>query len=96
MVIAENLSALPWGKIWRTAKKTLKLGISMFLDFLDFTIGRLLGFGILFDIGCACICAALWGKRGWWAMWEVIDVTENLVDWLPTCTIIALRCWNDE
>jgi hypothetical protein len=96
-VVVETLTAIPWGEVWRIGKKSLKLAICVYMDFLDFLVGRVLGLGIFFDIGCACMCAALWGKRGWWALWEVVDVTENLVDaWVPTCTMIALRCWKDE
>lgn len=94
-VIAEHVAALPWSDIWQTGKKFLKLGICVYMDFLDFFIGRFLGFGLLFDVGCACICAALWGKRGWWALWEIVDITEQVDGFLPTCTMIALRSWND-
>lgn len=68
----------------------------MSLDFLDFTIGRLLGFGIAFDLGCWLIAAAMWGHRSWWSLWEVVDITEQIDGFIPTCTIIALRSWNDE
>jgi hypothetical protein len=95
-VVAETLSALPWGEIWRVGKKSLKLSICLFLDFLDFTIGRLLGFGILFDLGCALMAAALWGKRGWWCLLEVLDITEQIDGFVPSCTLVALRSWNDE
>jgi hypothetical protein len=73
----------------------VKLGICIGLDIFDGIFGRLLGFGIAVDVGCALICAALWGKRGWWALWEVADITEQLDAFIPTCTIIALRSWND-
>jgi hypothetical protein len=77
--------------LWKFAK----LGICIGMDIFDGVFGRLLGFGIAVDIGCALICAALWGKRGWWALWEVADITEQLDAFIPTCTIIALRSWND-
>ena len=94
--IVEKLSALPWGDLWRTGKKILKLAVCMSTDVVDFFIGRVLGFGVLFDIGCACMCAALWGKRGWWGLLEVIDISEQIDGFVPTCSMIALRCWNDE
>jgi hypothetical protein len=75
--------------------KFVKLFICMGMDFFDFTVGRLLGFGIAVDVGCALICSALWGKRGLWALWEVADITEQLDAFIPTCTIIALRSWNE-
>lgn len=94
--IVEKLSALPWGDLWRTGKKISKLAVCVGMDCADFFIGRILGVGIVFDILCACMCAALWGKRGWVAILEVVDITEQIDGFLPTCTLIALRCWNDE
>jgi hypothetical protein len=69
------ISSLPWREFWRLGVKWFKLGVCVFLDILDCFVGRILGFGILFDIGCACICAALWGSRGWWCLLEVVDIT---------------------
>ncbi len=83
------------GTVWRGVWKLIKLGICMGMDILDFFIGRILGFGIVFDVGCALIAVALWGNRGWWALWEVVDVTEQIDSFVPTCTIIAIRAWND-
>lgn len=94
--LAERLSTPLWRAIGTTTKKLIKLGFCMWLDFLDFFIGRLLGFGIVFDLGCALMCAALWGKRGWWCLVEVLDVTEQIDGFVPSCTLIALRSWNDE
>lgn len=94
--VAERLSSPTWRAMGRTIKKFTKLGFCMFLDFLDFTIGRLLGFGILFDLGCALMAAALWGKRGWWCLLEVLDITEQIDGFVPSCTLVALRSWNDE
>lgn len=84
-------AGVAWSGLW----KCVKLGICIALDILDFFIGRILGFGIAFDVGCALITSALWGKRGMWALWEVIDITEQIDGFVPTCTIIALRAWND-
>jgi hypothetical protein len=94
-VTAEVISSLPWEALWRLGVKWFKLGVCVFLDILDCFVGRLLGFGILFDLGCALITAALWGKRGWWCLLEVVDITEQIDGFVPTCTIIALRAWND-
>lgn len=85
----------PAAGLWRTVKKCFKLGVCLMLDILDFTVGRILGFGIVFDIGCALIAVALWGHKGWWALLEVVDITEQLDGFVPTCTIIALTAWND-
>ena len=70
--------------------RTLKIGVCVGLDLLDFTIGRLPGIGLGFDIGLAIIAASLWGKRGWWHLLEVIDMTEQLCAFAPTCTLIAI------
>ena len=48
------------------------------------------------DLGCALIAAALWGKRGWWCLLEVLDITEQIDGFVPSCTLVALRSWNDE
>ena len=96
IAVGNGTAALPWRSIGRMAVKFFKLGIAMFLDLLDFTIGRLLGFGIFFDLGCALITAALWGKRGWWCLLEVLDITEQIDGFIPSCTLIALRSWNED
>lgn len=85
----------PYREFWQLSVKWFKLAVCIFLDILDCFIGRILGFGFLFDVGCALICAALWGNRGWYALWEVVDVTEQIDGFCPTCTIIAIRAWND-
>ena len=81
---------------WRLLWKSVKLGICIGMDVLDFTVGRMLGFGIFFDLGCAMIATALWGKRGWWALLEGVDITEQIDGFIPTCTIIALTSWHDD
>lgn len=70
--------------------RTVRIAACVALDMLDFTIGRAPGFGVGFDIGLALIAAAMWGKRGWWHLWEVFDVTEQFCGFVPTCTLIAL------
>ena len=86
-----------WAALRRTAAKWAKLFICICLDLFDFTFGRLLGFGIGVEIGSACICMALWGWRsGIWAFWELIDMTEQFDGFIPTCTIIAIRSWNND
>lgn len=82
--------------VWHGFWKCCKLGICILLDMADFFIGRLLGFGIVFDIGCALIATALWGRKGLWAFWEVFDITEQIDAFIPTCTLIALAAWNDQ
>ena len=70
--------------------RNVKIAICVGLDILDFTIGRVPGIGIGFDLGLAIVAASMWGKRGWWHLWEVIDITEQFDAFAPTCTLIAL------
>lgn len=76
--------------------RTVKIGACIGLDLLDFTIGRVPGVGLGFDIGLAIVAAAMWGKRGWWHLWEVADVTEQFCAFVPTCTLIALNAASAE
>jgi hypothetical protein len=50
---------------------------------------------MLFEIGSALICMALWGKRGAWALAELAEVSEFIDPWFPVCTLIAVKSWND-
>lgn len=67
-----------------------KLAIAVLLDVLDFTLGRVLGAGTLIDIVFAGIAFALWGPVGLLALWEAIDVTDQVDGFVPTMTLIAL------
>jgi hypothetical protein len=84
-----------WGAFFHTIAKWVKLFICIGLDLFDFTFGRLIGLGIGVDIGSALICMAMWGKGGAWAFWELLDITEQFDAFVPTCTIIAIRSWDN-
>jgi len=84
------------GAFWHVVWKLIKLGICLVLDVADFFIGRIPGFGIVYDLVCACICAALWGRTGWYVLLEQIDFTEQIDAFVPTCTITALMSWNND
>jgi hypothetical protein len=67
-----------------------KLAIAVLLDILDFTLGRILGAGTVLDIVFAGIAFVLWGPVGLLALWEAIDVTDQVDGFVPTMTLIAL------
>ena len=68
-----------------------KIAFCMCCDLFDMTVGRmLLGVSIFTDIVSALVMFLLWGPRGLFALWEVLDPTEQLDGFVPTNTIIAL------
>ena len=67
-----------------------KLAFAVFLDVLDFTVGRMLGFGALFDVALAVIAFLVWGPAGLIALWELADPSEQIDGFVPTMTLIAL------
>jgi hypothetical protein len=67
-----------------------KLVIAIVLDILDFTIGRVPGFEIAFDIFLGVVAVVLWGWPGLFAFWEVADPTGQIDGFAPTMTLIAL------
>ena len=68
----------------------IKLVISIIWDLLDFTVGRIPGFGFLFDFMGGFLAIALWRFPGVIAFWELIDVTEQGDAQIPTLTLIGL------
>jgi len=67
-----------------------KLIVAIVLDVLDFTIGRIPGFELVFDAILGVIAVALWGWPGLFAFWELADPTGQLDGFVPTMTMIAL------
>jgi len=67
-----------------------KLLIAVILDLLDFTIGRIPGFEVAFDIILGVAAVAMWGWAGFFAFWEVADPTGQIDGFVPTMTLIAL------
>jgi len=67
-----------------------KLLIAIVLDILDFTIGRIPGFELAFDVFMGVIAVILWGWPGLFAFWEVADPTGQIDGFAPTMTLIAL------
>ncbi len=67
-----------------------KLVIAVILDVLDFTIGRIPGFELAFDLFMGAAAVALFGWTGLFAFWETVDLTGQIDGFVPTLTIIAL------
>jgi len=67
-----------------------KLLIAIVLDIIDFTVGRMLGLGMIVDAALAAVAFALWGPVGLLALWEMADPTEQIDGFVPTMTLIAL------
>ncbi len=67
-----------------------KLVIAVVLDVLDFTIGRIPGFELVFDAILGVTAVALWGWPGLFAFWELADPTGQADGFVPTLTLIAM------
>lgn len=67
-----------------------KLLVAVILDVADFTIGRIPGFEMAFDMGLGIAAVALWGWPGLFAFWELADPTGQVDAFVPTLTMIAL------
>lgn len=68
----------------------VKLLIAVIFDVLDFTIGRIPGFEIFFDVACGVVAVGLWGWPGLFAFLEIADPTGQIDGFVPTMTLIAL------
>lgn len=68
----------------------LKLILSVALDILDFTVGRIPGLELPVDILLGVAAVMMWGWPGLFAFWEVADPTGQIDGFVPTLTMIAL------
>ncbi|MEK7265931.1 MAG: hypothetical protein AAB227_07515 [Pseudomonadota bacterium] len=68
----------------------VKLAIAVIFDLLDFTIGRIPGFELLFDIVSGVVAIGLWGWPGLFAFLEITDPTGQVDAFVPIMTMIAL------
>ena len=69
---------------------TAKLALAVVLDILDFTIGRIPGYEILFDGALGVAAVLMFGWPGLFAFWELADPTGQIDGFAPTLTLIAL------
>ena len=67
-----------------------KLVVAVVLDILDFTVGRVPGFELVFDAVMGVTAVLLWGGPGLIAFWELADPTGQADGFVPTMTLIAL------
>lgn len=70
--------------------EVVKLVIAIILDVLDFTVGRIPGFELAFDIVLGVAAVAMFGWPGLFAFWETADLSGQADGFVPTLTIIAL------
>jgi len=67
-----------------------KFLFSLAYDAADFFIGRIPGFGTIFDILGGFIGLWLWGLPGGLQFLEVIDITDQLDGFIPTMTLAGI------
>jgi hypothetical protein len=70
--------------------EVLKLILSIALDVLDFTVGRIPGLELPVDILLGVAAVMMWGWAGVFAFWEAADLTGQVDGFVPTLTLIAL------
>ncbi len=71
----------------------VKLVVAVILDVADFFIGRIIGFGSLFDVFLTVAGVAMFGWKGLAQLWEVAEVTDQIDGFVPTLTLLALAEW---
>lgn len=68
----------------------IRLAMSIAIDLLDFTIGRVPIFGSVTEGLGSLVLVALWGPAGLLYLGELVDVTDQIDSFLPSATLIAL------
>lgn len=68
----------------------VRLAISVAIDVLDFTFGRIPIFGAIGEGAGTLLLVALWGPAGFFYLSELPDITEQIDGFIPTATLIAL------
>ncbi|MGE0828625.1 MAG: hypothetical protein AB7O04_04655 [Hyphomonadaceae bacterium] len=68
----------------------IRMAVSMALDLLDFTFGRVPVLGMAGEGAGALIAVLLWGPAGLIYLGELADMTEQIDGFLPTATLIGL------
>jgi hypothetical protein len=71
------------GYFWR-------LGISIIIDLMDFTLGRIPILGTVEDGAAGIVLTAIWGRAGLAYFWELLDITDQIDGFVPTATLIGL------
>lgn len=73
-----------------------KILASVALDAGDLAIGWMPGVGHAYELLAIAACCAMWGKHGAWSAWEIVEVTNVIDGFVPTCTLIAWYCAKQE
>lgn len=68
----------------------VRLAISVAIDLVDFTIGRVPIVGSVEEGAGALVLVALWGWPGLFYLGELADPTDQFDGFLPTATLVAL------
>jgi len=71
----------------------IKFTVAILWDLFDLTIGRIPIFGSFTDLVGGLLAIFLWGPEGILALWEIIDVTDQVDSFIPTLTIIGVISW---
>lgn len=67
-----------------------RLAISVVIDLMDFTVGRIPILGTAEDGVGGVVLTALWGRAGLAYFWELFDITDQIDGFIPTATLIGL------
>jgi len=76
-------------------KWAFKMVISIALDAADFVIGRLPGWGTVWDIVLGIFGVLLWGAPGGLQFLEVFDFTDQIDGFIPTLTIAGFMKYKE-
>lgn len=68
----------------------VRLAISVAIDLVDFSFGRIPGLGSLEEGAGSVVLFVLWGWPGLLYLGELADPTDQIDGFLPTATLIAL------
>lgn len=76
----------------KAARRTayLKLVVAIILDLADAFIGRLIGFGTVFDLALTVVAFLMFGPKGLLQLWELVEPTDQIDGFVPTLTLLAL------
>jgi hypothetical protein len=66
-----------------------KIAASVGLDAIDLLIGWTPVVGHAYELFAITVCCAMWGKHGAWSAWEIIEATNLIDGFVPTCSLIA-------
>ena len=67
-----------------------RLAVSVVIDLMDFTVGRIPILGTAEDGIGGIVLTALWGRAGLAYFWELFDITDQIDGFIPTATLIGL------